>query len=147
VSLERDLREVIARLEMVSHVSAVSLESSGRDTSDDIGGKRPPGGLDHAGDREADWLLKSADHYRRRAARAHTERALQAILQEALASLHAWQHQTPSVNPVWGSFEWKRQIALEWESKQRSTESVKIHYSIGERTLRRYVAAYGTRSH
>lgn len=41
--LETQLRQTLAELELCSVTSAASLQASGRDTSDDIGGRRPPG--------------------------------------------------------------------------------------------------------
>lgn len=91
-----ELRQTILRLDMLSQVSAVNLDSSGgRDTSDDIGGRRPSGGIDRRDDRESDWVLKSADHFRRRMRNAHSLRTLEQILQEAREALAAATHQPP----------------------------------------------------
>lgn len=119
MSVERELRNVIARLELVSHVSAVSLESSDRDTSDDIGGQRPPGGLERKDERrdgvydgqELFFTLKSADHFKRRLETAHTDRALRQILEDAQRSLAAFQRTPIGGEPPRCDPQWKRWVA------------------------------------
>lgn len=147
VPVEQRLRQVLAQLELVSQVSAANVGSSHRDMSDDIGGNRPPGGIDTRDERrdteEQVYKLKSAAHFRRRMGRARTEYALREILADAERSLEAWKRTPPNPNPEWGSFAWKRQIAHEVESGQRTVESARHHYSIGRSTVYRYVSMYG----
>jgi hypothetical protein len=115
MSVEHELRQVIVQLGLCSHVSAVNFDPSSRDAGEDIGGKRPPGGLDRKedGEREPGRMLKSAEHFRRRLARARSERALTEILADAEASLSAWRRQPPpkdKEHPMPGEFNWKRWV-------------------------------------
>ena len=117
-TIEGKLNRVLVALEMCSHVSAVNLDPSSRDASESIGGKRPPGGVDRKEDRQdekaganTERLLRSADHYRRRLDRAHSQKALAATLTEAEASLEAWRKQPPpGIEPEFGTSQWKRWI-------------------------------------
>ncbi len=111
--LRAELRQVLAELELVSQVPAVNLESS-RDMGEDIGGKRPPGGEDHGGDREIGWPLKSVTYFRRRMAKAHTAGALEAILEDARTSLDAAKRQPApedKEHPMPGDYNWKRWVS------------------------------------
>ncbi len=125
-SVDRELRQVLAELSLVSHVSAVSLDAkTPPDASDDIGGKRPAGGIDRRDERkdgvyevetgvyeEMTFTLKSADHYRRRVASATTDHALREILADAERSLAAFKRQPmPSGDPEFGSPMWKHWVA------------------------------------
>ena|SRR6185437_3154573 len=110
------LGTVLANLELCSHVSAVNLDPSSRDAGEDIGGKRPPGGIDRREDRERDAprVLHSAEHFRRRLARARTQRALDAILADAEAALSAFRRQPApkdKEHPMPGDFNFKRWVA------------------------------------
>lgn len=126
-SIEQQLRQVVAQLELVSHVNAVALDSSGgRDTSDDIGGKRPSGGVDRRDERrdgvyevgpgefeEMTFTLKSADHFRRRMASARTDHAMRIILDDAERALKAWRFQPkhrPDSEPDRASPLWKHWV-------------------------------------
>jgi hypothetical protein len=115
LKLVAELRTVLAQLEMVSHVSAVNYESSGgRDAGESIGGKRPPGGILRADDREADYPQKSVEHFRRRAAKATSNGALKAILADARKALEAARRQPApdkGTEPKFGEPGWKRYIA------------------------------------
>lgn len=125
-SLEQQLRQTIAELDLVSHISAISLDTSGRDTSDDIGGRRPTGatgdgrksrdrsenggGSFYEGPHE--FPLKSADHFRKRASKAFSEHAMQKVLDDARASLEAWKRRPlPTGEPEYGSPQWKHWVA------------------------------------
>lgn len=110
--LVRELRTVLARLELVSQAPVQNLGPSTRDESESIGGKRPPGALDHAGDREPDFPQKSVEHFRRRLARARTRSRLEAILRDAKTALEAWKRQpAPTGEPKLSSPQWKRWVA------------------------------------
>mgnify|MGYP007071596217 CR=1 FL=1 len=87
-----ELQAIIARLETMSHVPAVNLDPTPAATTDSKGGARPRGGIDRKDDREPDFALKSADHYRRRLARAHTEGIVLVILRDAQRTLRAYTH-------------------------------------------------------
>lgn len=119
MSLEKEVRDVIAALHLVSHVSAANLGSSARDSGESIGGKRPPGGIDREGDREREWPMKSAEHFERRLAKAYSQRALTEILADATRSLDAWKRQpapTKSNEPKLSSPQWKQYISESIES-------------------------------
>ena len=149
--LRRRIIAIIVRLDLVSHVSAKDYDaaSSARDTSEAPGGRKPshggqdrPRGMEVVDFRES-YELHSADHFRRRLAGARSVKALEAILVDAQAALKIWHKSPDDPNPEPGSFGWKRQIAREVESGQRSIENAKRFYSISERTVYRYLADYG----
>lgn len=111
----RELEQIIARLEVMSHVPAVNLDPTPAATTDSKGGARPRGGIDRKDDREPDFALKSADHYRRRLAGAHTEGIVLIILRDARATLRAYTH-TPisdSADPKPGD-----PLFMRWLAKQ-----------------------------
>lgn len=114
MTLHGELRTVLAQLEMVSQVAAVNLEASGGDAGEDIGGRRPPGGILHEDDRQLDYPQKSVEHFRRRIAKAHSDWALGAILKDAQAALEAAKRQPPpkdAGHPMPGDYNWKRWVA------------------------------------
>jgi hypothetical protein len=117
-----ELRTVLARLELVSHVSAVNYESSGRDACESIGGKCPPGGIRRADDKEHDYPQKSVEHFRRRIVRATSSRVLEAILTDARRALEAARRQPApdkKTEPKVGDPGWKRYVA---ESDEKANE-------------------------
>jgi len=152
-SLRRELKQVICELELCSHVSAVSLDSSGRDSGEDVGGKRPPGGVDRAEDRVAEperqkkdlnadrGLPRSAAHFRRRMAKARTERALEAILADAKRALVAWKRAPRIAAPVLGDPQWKRFIG---ESNE-PTSALASRYGKTPQYINRVKAEYRDR--
>lgn len=112
--LARELFQVIAELELVSHVSSPEpRESFSRDASESIGGRRPglPSFVLAIDDREVDYPQKSAEHFRRRARRAYSEATLGLLLKEASAALVACRRQPPETEPRFGSPQWKRFVA------------------------------------
>lgn len=126
-TLDQELRQTLAELELCSHVSALDYESkdAGR-SAEDPGGKRPPGGIDRRENRAVvekdpknpERVLRSADHYRRRLQHAHSDRTKRMILDEAKASLDAWRHRVPMKDPAKDDPGWKRFIAESKESYQ-----------------------------
>jgi len=122
-TLLRELRTVLAQLELISQVPAVNLESSGgRDAGESVGGKRPPGGLIRADDREHDYPQKSVEHFKRRIAKAHSDHVLEAILEDARKALEATRRQpapVKSAEPKKDDPGWKRYIA---ESPEKANE-------------------------
>jgi hypothetical protein len=115
---------VLAELDLVSHVPAAQSIEGGRSAEGDIGGNRPPGGVDRKEDRQPsdpkrnadkpERLLRSADHFMRRIAKARSEHTLGLILEDAEASLDAWKRQPApdkSNEPKYGTPQWKRYIA------------------------------------
>ena len=141
MSAARDeLLTIIARLETISHVPAVNLDPTPAATTDSKGGARPRGGIDRKDDREPDFALKSADHYRRRLARAHTEGIVLVILRDARATLRAYTH-TPlptGDGPQYGDAMWKRWVA---ESPASNAEIARI-YNVSREYVRQVRAAY-----
>lgn len=90
--LDHELRQVIARLSLVSHVGAAPLQASPRNAAR-TGGDRPTGGLDHADDRAFSFEQKSAEYFeRRRSAARGDDEQLAAILADAKTALQAWTH-------------------------------------------------------
>ena len=141
-----ELLNVIARLEVISQVSAVNLDPTPAATDSSKGGGRPSGGIDRKDDREPGFELKSADHFRRRLRKAHTEGAVLAILADAHKTLKAWTVGPEPKDPPWGSFEWRRQIVRDFESGKRDLDGCRSFYNVSRATVYRYVRMYGTRN-
>lgn len=141
--LRYEIRQLIARLECMSHVPAVNLNPEPVTLDESIGGNRPRGGVDRKDDRDRDFMLKSADVYRTRLAGARSERALASIHCDIQQTLKAWTHTPPSSNPEWKSFEWKKQIAREIQTGKRSVDDARRFYKIGRATVYRYLRDYG----
>lgn len=141
-----ELAQIIARLRTISHVNAIDYEgrSQTSETSESIGGKRPPGGIDRRDDREPDFRLKSADHFATRAAGCRSISDYRSVLIDAQLALKAWTHPPEQTNPEWGSLAWRRQIVRDVESGRRTFDKALQFYSISRATLYRYLAAYGT---
>jgi hypothetical protein len=111
----RELRQVLAELELCSHVSAVNLDPSSRDSGEEVGGKRPPGGVDRREDRHRrepgeDRVLRSAQHFREQLAKGRSPRA---VLRDAEASLAAYRLPPPASGewPEYGTRYWKQWVA------------------------------------
>lgn len=135
----RDVYQVLAELELCSHVSAVNLDPSSRDAGEDIGGKRPPGGMDRREDRQpreiGERILRSADYFRRQLLRG---RATHRVLEDAEAALDAWRHQPMPKEPEFGSPQWKRwisestlshgEIARKFNCKRQYVQQVRKQY-------------------
>ncbi len=121
LQLLRELRQVLAELELVSHVPAFNYESSGgRDAGESIGGKRPPGGIVYTDDRAPDYPQKSVEHFRRRVATARSNRgALELILADSRDALEAAQRQPAPTGPRFGEQGWKRYVA---ESDEKASD-------------------------
>jgi hypothetical protein len=138
-SVRHELGQVLLELELVSHVSASRPDSSGRDQGEDIGGKRPPGGIDRRGDREVDYPQKSVEHFRRRLRRAHSDWQLELILEDAKKALQAHRRQpAPTSEPEYGTPQWKRWVA---ESNLASSEIAR-KYCVSGQYVRRIRAIY-----
>ena len=131
------LRQTLAELELLSEVSAAQLGPSSRSAEEDIGGRRPPGGIDRRADATYDddrevipIAFKSLDHFKARIRRAETrakleddyelEAELQLVLEDASAALKAWKEprrwQPGDPEMEFGSTEWKRHVAESEES-------------------------------
>lgn len=142
-NLDHEIAQVLAKLSICSEVSAANMDSSSRDSGEDIGGKRPPGGIDHKGNREREWPLKDVSHFRRRLECAHSEAALQAILVDAERALEAWQ-QLPrwkrgEQEPDRKTLRWKRMIADSYETAEKLSK----RHEISIRMVRYYREQYG----
>lgn len=143
-SVERRLRQVLAELELVSHVPAVNLDPLTRETSGEgIGGKRPPGGIDRRDDRRDDddhhHPQKSVDHFRRRLAHARTDEQRALILTDAEAALAAWKRQpAASTEPAYGSPQWKRWVAESKLSHQQVADKFGISRSYVAKVRKQY---------
>ena len=125
MSIRQELRQVLAELELCSHVPAVNITPSGRDAGTDVGGNRPTGGIDRREDRAREELstgddpdrgvlLRSAEHFRRRLAKASSERAEAAILEDARRALAAYRRAPKPRDlghPMPSDPQWKRWVA------------------------------------
>jgi hypothetical protein len=138
----RELRQVLAELELVSQVPALDYASKNQMSVSDErspGGKRPRGGVDRKDDRERDWNLKSAEHFKRRLAGARSELAITLILKDAKAALLAHRRQPPPPDrPELSSPQWKRWVA---ESAESAREIARI-YNVGRTYVDRVRAKY-----
>ena len=150
MTLERDfevfdaLNRAITRLCLISHAPAMTLGRSVRSSDEDIGGKRPTGGINGQDDREADFRQKSVEHFRARIARCDTPEAARSLLVEVEDTIWAWTH-TPDVDgikelePEHGSFLWKCNIA---DNDREHVRDIARRLGIGEATVYRYRAKY-----
>lgn len=126
MTLRDEIHNVILQLQLCSHVSAANPGSSSKSAEDDIGGRRPPGGIDRKEDRvdsdqqkdkHPERILRSAEHFSRRLERAHSDRTLRLILAEAEGALSAWKRQPPATQePTWDDPGCGRWIAESKES-------------------------------
>lgn len=149
-TIEHELRQVLAALELVSHVPALDYASK-RDNKGSVtddrspGGKRPRGGVDRQDDREREYTLKSADHFRRRLAHATSRHTLELILKEARASLDAHRKvpdwKKGEIEPERKTLRWKRMIA----NSPATAEVLAKRHEIGVRTVKRYREMYRQR--
>ena len=141
-SPESECRQLLARLELISHAGTINTDqnvSHGKTT----GGGRPSGGIDVKDDLET--TLKSHVYYRRRFVRCHTEGQYERLVEEMHDTLDAWMRTPPPMGgalpPVPGSFAWKRMIA---NDDTTSLQKLKELHMISERTIRRYRERYRT---
>jgi len=112
-----ELRAVVQQIALKSQVSAMNLERSSKATDDDIGGRRPSGGVDRGDDwslEAAEYWLKSGDYFQRKLERVLArggEVELRALIVEAEATLKAWSRSPLDLerpasmkDPKWGIF-------------------------------------------
>ena len=142
----RELRQVLAELELISQVSASTPGSGGGDQGEDIGGKRPPGGLDRAGDRPDDhehiYPQKSYEYFRRRVGRIRSQWQAERLLEQARESLEASRRQPrPSDRPELSSPQWKRWVAESDLPPREIARVYNVSRSYVERIRARYRAA------
>ena len=110
MSPDRECRQLLARLELISHTPAVSLDREGKTGGKPLGGDRPPGGIDARDDFDLDYTLKSHVYYRRRYGRCRTDWQLTALAAEMAAVLEAWLH---SPKPPRDSNAWREAVATD----------------------------------
>jgi hypothetical protein len=140
--VKQELCQILAELELCSHVSAVNLNPSSRDAGEDIGGKRPPGGIDGREDRhrsedeDDERVLRSAQHFKRQLAHGRPARH---VLRDATAALAAWKRQpAPTGELEYGSPQWKRWVA----ESPLSDEEVASRYNVSRRYISKVRAQY-----
>lgn len=154
-----ELHRVLAELALVSQAPTQNLApSSGGKTTDvepagvyrlsEKGGNRPPGGLDDdrrrlGSEHESPDLvmLRSADHFRRRLERCHSQRILGVILEEAREALRSYRMSPPPPNPPFGSFEFKMRLVRDVE-EGLSVEAAKQRFGVGRSTVYKWMAQY-----
>src|SRR6185437_13860908 len=94
-----ELRRLVQQIALKSQISAAPVGWSNPSTDDEIGGKRPSGGVSRADDwslEAAEYWMKSADYFQRRLERAlrRPERGREAIVRglvdEAEETLRRW---------------------------------------------------------
>lgn len=102
-----ELRALVQQINLKSQINAAPVGRSNPSSDDEIGGKRPPGGI-HRGDdwslEAVDYWMKSADYFQRRLERILTryhedahERLIRELITEAEETLKRW-----SRSPVGG---------------------------------------------
>lgn len=124
--LIREMRTLIAQLEMVSHAPTQQFDTTPRATNEPKGGKCPTGG-DDPRDRQGKlspeelndikqcntYHAKTVTHYRMKLARSYTEPALTLLVEDIEATLTAWRR-TPLVageRPALRDPRWKYWVA------------------------------------
>jgi hypothetical protein len=138
-----ELAQVVLQLSLMPQSPAGNIApDTGKTVHDHVGGDKPPGGIDHEGDRTPEFRQKSAEHFLRRAARCVTARDYELVLADARAALEAWQRTPVTGDPEPGSFAWKKQIAADVASGRRSVESACRFYSVSRATVYRYLQRY-----
>ena len=85
------LVNLLHRLELKSHTSALVIDADRVSGGSGTTGNRPPGGAERKDDREPEYWLRSADHYRRRLAGAQSVKAILLITADAERTLKAWE--------------------------------------------------------
>lgn len=121
-----ELLQVIARLEVISHVPAVNLDPTPAATSEEKGGARPRGGIDRKDDSEHDFALKSADHYRRRLQGCRTLRDVELVLIDARGTLRAWTRTPVTGQPLPGDPLFKRWIRQQLDAGKKPEDIARV---------------------
>jgi hypothetical protein len=151
--VDRELREAICRLEMISHAPTMSLDPTSRDTSEEPGGRKPgrsntepmPRDPDEHDDWFASYHRKTPTYFRRRREKTiarNSTTELEALRDEALKCIEAWKRTPPpppGVELEPGTFLWKCKIA---DDDKGTTKQRAILYGVGEATIHRYRARY-----
>jgi hypothetical protein len=135
-----ELIQVINRIGMLSQVPAASLERSAPSTDDEIGGRRPKGGIIAKDDFEPDFALRSAEYFRRRLMRNSSPRAVTVLLAQARATLEAWRRMPVPKGqpPALGDPQWKRWVA----ESDLDTGELARKFSVSRQYIQRVRKAY-----
>jgi hypothetical protein len=154
-----ELCQVLAELELVSHAPTVNLgqstdaapsvaEEHGIYRLAEVGGRRPPGGLDDDRRRVADdrgdpdlVILRSADFFRRRLQRCHSERVLLLILADAREALRSYRKAPARTDPPFGSFEFKMQLVVAVEGGL-PVDAARQRFGVSRSTVYKWLAQY-----
>lgn len=144
MTLLQEIQKTLSELELCSHMPAAELGYSSKGV-EHPGGKRPPGGVDYREDKHnlepsakseaKPRILRSAEHYRRRLAKAHSDRTLEIILEQAKDSLSAWKRQpapTRQNEPKRDDPGWKRYVA----ESDLSSDSLAAKYGVSGAYIR-----------
>jgi hypothetical protein len=113
--LRRQIRQLLAKLELMPHGSTQSFDSAGRNGFGSTVGKLP-GGISWPDDSSApgnDHPQRSHEYFWRRYRGARSVAALEAILSDLEETIRAWRRTPPpsGLEPEFGTFAWKRMIA------------------------------------
>ena len=85
------LVNLLHRLEMKSHTSALVIDADRVSGGSGTTGNRPPGGAERKDDREPEYWLRSVTHYRRRLTGARSVKAIILITADVERTLKAWE--------------------------------------------------------
>ena len=133
------LRQVVVRLDMVSHAKTLNWSPVVSQGKND-GGGRPSGGLVRKDDWQEDYRQKSGEYFRRRAKRVETEAELGLLLAEAEATVEAWRRApaSPGVD-VPNNILLRRCVIAE---DTRDISTVASFYGVSRSTVKRYRQQY-----
>ena len=144
-----ELARLIHKLDLMPHGVTQSFDPTPRDTSRHPGGARPAGGPNDDGNRRASGhetpdqvMLRSAEHFRRRARGCKTVADVRVVLTDAKVCVTSWTKSPAPSNPEWGSYNWKRQIVADVRAGEKTLDKIRSDYGISARTLRRYLAMF-----
>lgn len=123
-----ELRQAVAELSTVSHANGIDYEPRGaRDTSESIGGRRPPGSdREFPGDDYDAWLVsyqrRTTEYFAREADRVRSEEALVRLAALARETVESWRRAPLPVGGEPASMadpQWKRWVVeSDWSVAQ-----------------------------
>lgn len=149
--IDRELRQAIAELSLISHGPTMAWDRTARDTSDAPGGRRPGQKDSEPRPRDKDefkaWLesyhRKTPDWFRRQRERAlGNEQRLMRLRDDCRRCIDAWRKCPPQpsgIEPERGSFVWKCQIADDDRGTIKQREDL---YGVDRSTIYRYRSQY-----
>jgi hypothetical protein len=101
LTLEREIRQALAELELVSHAATQNLNPTARDTSEEPGGRRPGGSDSDRPNRSAShderhswqdsYQRKTVQHFRDRLVKLTSVAELEALREEIRDVVTAWK--------------------------------------------------------